>query len=251
MHNLEDLFVPAHSFIAPHGSGTSGLVDNHSWPLYFDNFEQYDEVTENELGRADPNRIPEAYQTPETLMIQASLYVTSDQDSLGYYPGTYYAAPDFAGDWGKYRPYPYNGYPCGEDMIDNGIANTWSLFIVPRCVESNAALIRLFWELTHTAVAETPVAAAGRLTFSAAPNPFSSRVTLRIANSTRHTPLSALVIRDASGRRIRELRMTAGDAQSVVWNGTDDLGRAVPAGVYYCQSAGAECSEVRPIVKLR
>jgi len=101
VHNLEDLFVPAHSFIAPHGSGTSGLVENHSWPLYFDNFEQYDEVTANELGRADPNRIPEDVFEPESLMRRAAVFATTDQESLNYYPNQYYTAPDAPGDWGK------------------------------------------------------------------------------------------------------------------------------------------------------
>lgn len=231
IHNLEDLFVPAHSFIAPHGLGTSGLVENHSWPLYFDNFEQYCEVTANELNRADPNRIPEARSSPETLMIQAALFATTDQESLSYYPNQYYAPPAYAGDWGKYRPYPSGGYPCGRDQIDNSLANAWSLFIVPRCVEHTAALIRLYWELTHTALEEVG-SQVNVMRFAVSPNPFRTMTELHLPRTTGDF---RLILRDVTGKVIRSWKTGSNHAGRIVWDGTDEDGKAVPTGIYYAE----------------
>lgn len=155
LHNLQDLFVPAHAHIAPHGLGTSGLVENHSWPAYFDNFEQYCEVTSNELNRARADRIPDLGL--DSLMKAAAIFSATDVETAGFQPGQYYAVPDTAGGWGRYRPYPSGGYPCGNDRISNGLANSWSLWIVPRCCEYTAAAIRAFYlECNPTGQAEAP-----------------------------------------------------------------------------------------------
>ena len=247
-HNLEDLFVPAHSFIAPHGSGTSGLVENHSWPLYFDNFEQYDEVTENELGRADPNRIPEDVLEPESLMRRAAVFATTDQDSLRYYSNQYYAAPDAAGDWGKYRPYPYEGYPCGQDNIDNSLANAWSLFIVPRCVESNAGLLRLFFVLNHTGI-EQPGRTQPVLQVSAGPAVFSDRTRIRCQTSDEDAAVLRIV--GAAGRTVRVVPLGRTYGTSVVWDGTDASGATVPAGSYFGVLQNGGRQQAIRLVKLR
>jgi len=154
LHNLQDLFVPAHAHISPHGLGTGGLVENHSWPGYFDNFEQFCEVTTNELNRARPDRIPEA--PLDTLMIRAATFASTDVETAGFLPSLYYAPPDQPGAWGRYRPFPSGGYPCGRDRIDNPIANSWSLWIVPACCEVTAAAIRAFYlECNPVGKAET------------------------------------------------------------------------------------------------
>jgi hypothetical protein len=246
LHNLEDLFVPAHSFIGPHGSGTSGLVENHSWPLYFDNFEQYDEVTENELGRADPNRIPEQRFSPETLMVRAAVFATSDQESLGYYPSQYFAPPDFRGDWGKYRPYPSGGYPCGNDRIDNDLANTWSLFIVPRCVEHCAGLIRTFFELTHTGVNASEPAPVLTASPTVEPSLFRAGTSIRV---TSRAAFRDIVILDAAGRRVNRLP-NPGAVNSVTWNGCDQAGSPVPPGTYFVVLAAPGGATVRRVVRI-
>jgi hypothetical protein len=76
----------------------------------------------------------------------AACFTYRDRPSLGYIPSEYYAIPDAAGDWGKYIPYPYRGYPSGYDNVDNAIANAWSNVLVPRCCEFGAALIVLFYD---------------------------------------------------------------------------------------------------------
>ena len=162
MHNVQDLLVPAHSNVAPHGLGTGDLVENHSWPAYFDNFEQWCEVGDNELNRARADRIPELEL--DSLMRTGAAFSSTDVESAGFFPSQYYAVPDAPGGWGRYRPYPSGGYPCGNDRIDNDLANAWSLWLVPRCCEIGAGAIRAFWLACNpTAVEEEHPATRARL----------------------------------------------------------------------------------------
>lgn len=236
LHNLQDLFVPAHAFIAPHGPGTSGLVENHSWPLYFDNFEQWCEVTANELDRADPARVPVGFAAVESLLAAAALFAATDQDSLGYRPSDWFAPPDAPGGWGRYRPYPYQGYPCGRDQVDNDLANAWSLFIVPRCVEYSAALIRLFYDQHHVAVREEshpPLRAETR------PSVGRGRVRFSFELAAR-SRVQATVF-DATGRAVRVLNDGPAGPGTVTleWDGTDDSGRHLGPGAYCCHTRAA------------
>ena len=59
------------------------------------------------------------------------------------------------------------------------------------------------------------------------PNPFQATTTLALPAGGR------IDIFDMSGRRVRTLR--AGESARVVWDGTDDLGRAVSSGCYLCR----------------
>jgi hypothetical protein len=68
-----------------------------------------------------------------------------------------------------------------------------------------------------------------------APNPFNPTTTLRFTLETGGD--AVLAIYDVTGRHVRTLvsgPMDAG-AHQVVWDGTDDAGRAVASGVYMCQ----------------
>lgn len=234
MHNLQDLFVPAHAHISPHGSATSGLVENHSWPLYFDNFEQYDEVTENELGLAEPSRIPEAEL--DTLMVAAATFSATDNDSAAFYPSQYYAQPDAPGEWGRYRPYPSGGYPCGNDRIDNDLANGWSLYIVPRCCEVAAGAIRNFYVTCNpTAVAEPPSvpSPARKVRLS---SPVCAGSPIRITGLK--TP-ATITLLDISGRFVARLAITPSQPAACP---------VLPAGIYACRITVGGNTFTQPLV---
>jgi hypothetical protein len=63
------------------------------------------------------------------------------------------------------------------------------------------------------------------------PNPFSSSVRIAAAGATAAGSSPAtLVVYDASGRRVRTIRGDLG--AGFLWDGRDDRGRSVPAGVY-------------------
>jgi flagellar hook assembly protein FlgD len=90
-----------------------------------------------------------------------------------------------------------------------------------------------------TAAASTPV--GDRVAPVAAlaantPNPFNPRTSIAFTVARDAAPV-ALRIYDATGRLVRTLvdgPRPAG-AQTVDWDGTDDTGRLVPAGVYVCR----------------
>jgi hypothetical protein len=89
------------------------------------------------------------------------------------------------------------------------------------------------------------------LTLRAAPNPFGSATTLmfRLAQEAR----VEVDVLDVTGRRVRRVtseRHPAGDRQ-MIWDGRDDAGAAVAAGVYLARvRAGAEEGVVR-VLRLR
>ncbi|MDM7915658.1 MAG: FlgD immunoglobulin-like domain containing protein, partial [Candidatus Eisenbacteria bacterium] len=76
-------------------------------------------------------------------------------------------------------------------------------------------------------VAESP--AAGTPFLSCRPNPFAGSTQLVLARSPQSA--ARLEIFDASGRRVRSIDWPAGRA-SLSWDGADQAGRALPAGVY-------------------
>ena len=111
---------------------------------------------------------------------------------------------------------------------------------------------------TVTAVPElpaSPVAPTSRLALSAAPNPvhpsFGGSVSLRFSLAVEGA--YRLSVYDLSGRRVRALSsgtLVRGD-HAVSWDGRDDAGHAVAAGVYLARlSAGGQAAVTR-IVRLR
>ena len=89
------------------------------------------------------------------------------------------------------------------------------------------------------------------LTLRAAPNPFGSVTTLmfRLARETQ----VEVDVMDVTGRRVRHVtseRLAAGDRR-VIWDGRNDTGTRVPAGVYLARvRAGTEEGVVR-VLRLR
>ncbi len=87
---------------------------------------------------------------------------------------------------------------------------------------------------------ESPDGAAGAATLGARPNPF--RGSTRIEFSRPRSGDARIRIYDAAGRHVRTLEEQAGGAgvRAVAWDGKDDAGRALPAGVYFLD---AECGD--------
>lgn len=79
--------------------------------------------------------------------------------------------------------------------------------------------------------------AADRLPLTAAPNPFRTQVTVRLPLTASQRALTSLRVYDAAGRLVRRLSVSClqpSACASLVWDGTDESGRQVPAGVYHC-----------------
>lgn len=83
------------------------------------------------------------------------------------------------------------------------------------------------------------------------PNPARGRVTFQL-RQPEPKPVR-LTIYDAAGRRVREVELGAGGSapQLWLWDGNDDAGRAVPAGVYRALARGVNGGMSRTVTLLR
>jgi hypothetical protein len=97
-------------------------------------------------------------------------------------------------------------------------------------------------------VAVPPADGAGARLATARPNPFSRSTAIRYA-ATDGGPVE-LVVYDLSGRRVRTLvhgTVSAGEHE-VAWDGRDDSGRRLAAGVYFCRFRMGAAAETRRLV---
>jgi endonuclease/exonuclease/phosphatase family metal-dependent hydrolase len=104
----------------------------------------------------------------------------------------------------------------------------------------------------NAVTATPPSLARGVKLLPNVPNPFNPRTTLRFT-LTRAEHIRLEIV-DPKGRRVRTLvdaLLSAGNHE-IVWNGSDDGGRAVASGVYRMVLLGADgSSQSRPMVLVR
>jgi len=74
------------------------------------------------------------------------------------------------------------------------------------------------------------------------PNPFNAAVTVSVTGS------SHVHIFDVAGRRIRTVTVLDG---TITWNGKDDAGRNVPAGVYWVRVSDGNSTRAQKVVLIR
>jgi hypothetical protein len=98
--------------------------------------------------------------------------------------------------------------------------------------------------------AEGTAVAAGEV-MAVSPSPFSGST--RIAFTVAREGAESLTVHDAAGRRVAVLadgEHSAGP-HGVLWNGRDDAGNPVPAGVYFLRLRAGALAETRKVVRLR
>ena len=101
--------------------------------------------------------------------------------------------------------------------------------------------MRLYPVADPVAVGDLPTARG----MTVAPNPFSASLAMRCPPGT---VLERLEVLDLGGRRVRHWDGPLGEA--AVWDGRDDHGRAVGAGVYLLRGAAVGRSFESRVVKL-
>jgi C1A family cysteine protease len=101
------------------------------------------------------------------------------------------------------------------------------------------------------AVTDAPHAAPQFLTVSSHPNPFTPLTSLQLAIPTAAED-ARVEIFDASGRLVRTVfrgALTRG-VHRITWTGTDEGGRPVPAGTYYCRARAAGESNTTTLIRV-
>ncbi len=85
-----------------------------------------------------------------------------------------------------------------------------------------------------------------------APNPFHPTTQIRFVVPPAGGQ-ARLAVYDVTGRRVRTLAdgFASGGEHAVRWDGTDEAGRQLPSGIYFCRLEGAGASRVRKMALLR
>lgn len=135
--------------------------------------------------------------------------------------------------------FDYDSYPHYHRATD-----TWSQIIATaplatQIARADAATLADVAGLKPAYVAGvggSPASAAPVLT--ASPNPFNPQVTVSFTLGEATT--GELAVYDAAGRRLRVLATgtLAAGAQSFIWDGADESGRALASGTYLCRLTG-------------
>ena len=104
-----------------------------------------------------------------------------------------------------------------------------------------------------TAIAERVPFKARRLSLEVYPNPFSGQVSLRL---TAHGLRPEVRVYDVSGAQVRDFgsprSLAPSLSRSLAWDGTDDLGRQLPNGVYLVRvSDGSRAVATRQLILAR
>jgi hypothetical protein len=139
-----------------------------------------------------------------------------------------------------------DGRRIPEDTIRPLAPDQW--YVVRGTRPSDSCLVQ-FHELS--AIEERRVTGLPLRLLAPAPNPFSAATGLGLSNPTRQR--LDLVILDAAGARVRLLasgRFAAGEYRPI-WDGTDDQGRRVRNGVYYCRLRAGEFVALQKLVLAR
>jgi flagellar hook assembly protein FlgD len=83
------------------------------------------------------------------------------------------------------------------------------------------------------------------------PNPFRRQTQVKLAVAQGATDVG-LSIYDVSGRIVKRFNhLTVQPFNQVIWDGSDETGRELPAGVYFCRLEGSDYSFTEKIVKLK
>lgn len=157
-------------------------------------------------------------------------------------------------DWGSGARLWALGYDTGDAQTDEGavmaVGPGGTLYVVGYGyrLATDADLLSIRYQIAPAAGVEEPIAGAGLL--AAAPNPFESEVRLRL-DSLRPGP-ARVTVHDAAGRRVRALfdgEIAAGESR-LEWDGRDEAGRPVGAGVFWIRFEAAGAAGIRKVLRL-
>lgn len=107
------------------------------------------------------------------------------------------------------------------------------------------------WLVLHSQSLAVPGAPAAVARLDCFPNPFNPVTTLRIDGAEGRRV--RLTVHDAAGRLVRVLHegVVADASLAVAWDGRDEAGRELPAGVYLARLAGSGASDTEKLVLVK
>lgn len=129
----------------------------------------------------------------------------------------------------------------------------YMVFAMVDDIPSVAVIVRVREAATTVAASDAQgLGPSPFIRLNCSPNPSRGAATVEL-DLARASEVS-LALFDARGRRVRTLadrRFHPGGSHSLAWNGADDEGRLLPAGVYLLRAESGGSSESRRIVVLR
>lgn len=111
---------------------------------------------------------------------------------------------------------------------------------------------RVYVRIVDAAIENNPVAAGGSVLSFASPNPFRSQVAFRL--QAAQTGQARVAVFDPTGRQVRLLlreMLDAGATREITWDGCDDSGQPVTAGVFILQVQTPAGSERVRLLRVR
>jgi len=128
--------------------------------------------------------------------------------------------------------------------LQSGTTYWWSVQAIDQEYRGGAFAPEQSFTPPVTGVGDPARAGTARLT--ARPNPFHGSTTLRLGPSIAPT---SIAIFDPTGRMVRRLHLAGADGFQ--WDGRDDAGRTVPAGLYLVRADDGTRALLGRIVRLR
>jgi photosystem II stability/assembly factor-like uncharacterized protein len=83
------------------------------------------------------------------------------------------------------------------------------------------------------------------------PNPFFLQCNIALYGHNLMGKATIIQIYDATGRLVRQFNHLTNYQSSIIWDGTDDSGRRLPAGIYFVRVESDEFKETEKVILLR
>jgi hypothetical protein len=201
----------------------------HGCYLLIQDFSPFESIAESiSLFYQDGSSDPTGYDTGDSVLWgESGIYIVNSRDTVATVPSITYLLPADQQNVGDlYEGYYYHPLQI-EPVLQNytGIEGGRE----PRVVGKNGLRLALF------------------------PNPSSGQVTVQLLTPTPGLDQPRVAVYDLTGRAIRDLSRQAGvrNRGALVWNGCDDEGRRVAAGVYVVSVQMGSRRETRKVVLAR
>lgn len=162
-----------------------------------------------------------------------------------YTENAYYPIGVDNGNWSAHRSYVSLNGNDWEEALDNGT-----------CYNFNIRAEVKYFELTEITEISNPQFENDNLKLRVFPNPFRNQCVFHYALSTMHYAENVgqgfgLAIYDITGRLVKQFNHLTDYQSSILWDGTDNLGRRLPAGIYFVEMSLGTKQVSKKVIKIK